>query len=95
MDLRFAVALKEMERTQNIQIVAITGLSDLDSKLKGIELGVDDYLIKPVNMHVLRTRVKSLVKKKALLDNLCDRYERAVKSAITDKTYRAIQPSIF
>lgn len=36
-------------------------------------------------MHILRTRVKSLVKKKALLDNLCDRYEMAVNSAITDK----------
>jgi len=77
--------LKEMENTQNIQIVAITGLSDLESKLKGIELGVDDYLIKPVNMHILRTRVKSLVKKKALLDRLCDKYEMAVYSAITDK----------
>ena len=77
--------LKEMENTQNIQIVAITGLSDLESKLKGIELGVDDYLIKPVNMHILRTRVKSLVKKKALLDRLCDKYEMAVHSAITDK----------
>ena len=77
--------LKEMEHTQNIQIVAITGLCDLESKLKGIELGVDDYLIKPVNMHVLRTRIKSLVKKKALLDKLCDRYEMAVHSAITDK----------
>ncbi len=77
--------LKEIESTQNIQIVAITGLSDLDSKIKGIQLGVDDYLVKPVNMHVLRTRVKSLVKKKALLDNLCDRYEMAVHSAITDK----------
>ena len=78
-------ALKEKESTQNIQIVAITGLSDLESKLKGIELGVDDYLIKPVNMHILRTRVKSLVKKKALLDRLCDKYEMAVHSAITDK----------
>jgi two-component system cell cycle response regulator len=36
-------------------------------------------------MHVLRTRVKSLVKKKALLDRLCDKYEMAVQSAITDK----------
>jgi len=77
--------LKEMKTTQNIQIVAITGLSDLDSKIKGIQLGVDDYLVKPVNMHVLRTRVKSLIKKKVLLDNLCDRYEMAVHSAITDK----------
>jgi two-component system cell cycle response regulator len=36
-------------------------------------------------MHILRTRVKALVKKKALLDKLCDRYEMAVHSAITDK----------
>ena len=77
--------LKEMEGTQNIQIVAITSLSDLDSKLKSIELGVDDYLVKPVNRHILRTRVKSLIKKKALLDKLCNRYEMAVHSAITDK----------
>ena len=77
--------LKKMEHTRNIQIIATTGLSDLDSKLKGIELGVDDYLVKPVNMHVLRTRVSSLVKKKAYLDKLCARYERALYSAITDK----------
>ncbi len=77
--------LKEKENTQNIQIVAITGLSDLESRLKGLELGVDDYLIKPVNMHILRTRVKALVKKKALLDRLCEKYEMAVHSAITDK----------
>ena len=44
-----------------------------------------NFLVKPVDKHVLRTRVKSLVKKKASLDKLCDRYEMAVHSAITDK----------
>ena len=78
-------ALKDMEHTQNIQIIATTGLSDLDSKLKGIELGIDDYLVKPVDKRVLKSRVHSLVKKKAHLDKLCDRYEMAVNSAITDR----------
>ena len=78
-------ALKEMESTQNIQIIATSGLRDLDSRLKVIDLGIDDYLVKPVNMHVLKSRVNSLVKKKVYLDNLCDRYEMAVNSAITDR----------
>jgi two-component system, cell cycle response regulator len=77
--------LKQAEQTRNIQIIAITSLFDLASKVKGIELGVDDYLVKPVNIHELRTRVKALIKKKAYLDSLYSRYELAVYAAITDK----------
>ena len=76
--------LKGKEQTKNIQIIAITSLNDLDSKVKGIESGADDYLGKPVNKHELKTRVKSLLKKKAYLDKLCAKYEMAVQSAITD-----------
>ena len=78
-------ALKGMEQTRNIQIVAVTNLGDLDSKIKGIEEGVDDYLVKPINVHELKTRVKALLKKKQYLDKLCAKYEMAVHSAITDK----------
>ena len=77
--------LKGKEKTSNVQIVLMTGLRDLESKIKGIELGADDYLIKPINRHELRARVKSLIKKKAYLDSLHASYERAVNSAITDK----------
>ncbi len=77
--------LKAMEQTQNIQIIAITGLSDIDSKVKGIELGADDYLIKPVNRQELKTSVRSLLKKKVYLDKLCTKYEMAVYTAITDQ----------
>ena len=77
--------LKGKERTKNIQIIAITSMNDLDSKVKGIESGADDYLGKPVNKHELKSRVKSLLKKKEYLDKLCAKYEMAVQSAITDK----------
>ena len=77
--------LKEREQSQHIQVIAITSLNDLDSKIKGIELGVDDYLIKPVNQHELRARVKALIKKKAYLDSLHASFEIALNSAITDK----------
>ena len=77
--------LKKNDRTRNIQIVAITSLGDLESKIKGLELGADDYLVKPINRHELGVRVKALIKKKAYLDSLHTNYEIAVHSAITDK----------
>jgi two-component system cell cycle response regulator len=60
-------------------------LHDLESKIRGIELGVDDYLVKPINKQELKVRVKSLLKKKAYLDSLHANYEMALHSAITDK----------
>ncbi len=77
--------IREIEGAKNIQIVAITCLEDMESKIKGIELGADDYLVKPINKHELRVRVKALIKKKAYLDTLRDSYETAVHSAITDQ----------
>ena len=77
--------LREMESAENIQVLAITSLKDMESKIRGIELGVDDYLVKPINKHELRVRVKSLVKKKAYLDTLRQGYQTAVYTAITDK----------
>ena len=63
--------LKESEITKNIQIVVVTNLMDLESKLKGIHLGADDFLVKPVNRYELQLRTKSLVKKKRYIDRLC------------------------
>lgn len=77
--------LRQMEEAENVQIVALTNLQDIRSKVKGIELGADDYLVKPVNKHELRVRIRSLVKKKAYLDSLRNEYASAVQTAITDR----------
>jgi len=77
--------LKQMDHTKNIQIVILTCLSDIESKIRGIELGVDDFLVKPVNREELKARVNALLKKKLYLDKLSDRFETALQAAITDK----------
>lgn len=76
--------VKSLEHTQNTQIVMMTCLQDTESKVRGIELGVDDFLVKPINPEVLNARIRSLVKKKEYLDRLALEYERALHSAITD-----------
>ncbi|MEW6233521.1 MAG: HD domain-containing phosphohydrolase [Chloroflexota bacterium] len=62
--------LKGDEGTRLIPIVMITALTDLEDRLKGIEVGADDFLSKPVNKLELLTRVKSLVRVKHLNDKL-------------------------
>jgi two-component system cell cycle response regulator len=63
----------------------ITSLSDTESRLKGIEVGTDDFLVKPVNKDELQARIKSLIRKKDYLDQLRAKVDTALQAAITDK----------
>lgn len=76
--------LKAGAETRDIQVVLITCLNDLDGKIKGMELGADDYLIKPVDGRELTARIKALLAKKSYLDQLHAHYEQALSSAISD-----------
>jgi putative two-component system response regulator len=62
--------LKENPSTRLIPFVLITGLSDHEAKLQGIESGADDFLNKPIFPEELFARVKSLIKLKEFTDEL-------------------------
>ena len=62
--------LKENPATRLIPVVLITGLSNREDKLKGIEAGADDFLNKPIFAEELFARVKSLLKLKEFTDEL-------------------------
>lgn len=62
--------LKEGKDTRFIPIIVITALQEQCDKLKAIELGADDFLVKPINRIELVTRIKSLLRMKLLHDDL-------------------------
>lgn len=62
--------LKGDPRTRLIPVVMITSLDQLPDKLRAIELGADDYLVKPFEPLELATRVKSLLQLKRFTDEL-------------------------
>ncbi len=62
--------LKAKASTKLIPIIMITGLEDSDSKIRGIRLGVDDFITKPFNIFELKARAASLIKLKQYTDQL-------------------------
>jgi len=62
--------LKDDPETRLIPVVMITGLSDREDKVRGIEAGADDFLNKPIFPEELFARVKSLLKLKEFTDEL-------------------------
>ena len=62
--------LRKNPATRLVPVVMLTALSDLDSNVKAVELGADDFLTKPFNKALLLARVRSLLHVKLLLDEL-------------------------
>ncbi|HDH06419.1 MAG TPA: response regulator [Nitrospirae bacterium] len=76
--------LKEMYCPGNIPVIVIAHLQELEKPDAIIEQGIDDYLIKPVNLRELQARINILLKKKACMDILHSNYETALNSTIID-----------
>src|SRR5690242_19083453 len=64
--------IKRDPRTSRIPVIFVTALNDTSDRVRGIEAGGDDFLIKPHNRLVLGARVRSLLKLKAATDALED-----------------------
>ncbi|MBI2526611.1 MAG: response regulator [Candidatus Rokubacteria bacterium] len=68
--LELTARLKRDHRSQLTPVVLLTSQSDLDARVAGLEAGADDFFSKPVELLELRTRVDTLLRVKALVDQL-------------------------
>src|SRR5215472_10887632 len=62
--------VKENPATRLVPFILITGLSEREDRVRGIEAGADDFLSKPIFPEELFARVKSLIKLKEFTDEL-------------------------
>tara|TARA_R110002050_G_scaffold131371_4_gene253169 strand:- start:2581 stop:3258 length:678 start_codon:yes stop_codon:yes gene_type:complete len=62
--------LKELKKNgKSGNVIIISAKDSLDDKLLGLELGADDYLIKPFHLAELNARVKAVIRRKNLKGN--------------------------
>lgn len=69
--------LKADPATHHIPVVMVTALTDIADRVRGLEVGADDFLSKPVNDLALMSRVRSLIRLKMTVDEWMLREETA------------------
>lgn len=60
--------MKTDPQLQTLPVVMVSALSEIDTVGKCIEIGADDYLVKPINAKLLKARITNCIDKKRLRD---------------------------
>ncbi|WP_024294216.1 response regulator transcription factor [Lacrimispora indolis] len=63
----FAETVRQLNKT--IPILFMTAKDDIVSKQKGFKLGIDDYMVKPINMDELIMRVGALLRRANIMED--------------------------
>lgn len=82
--------LKANPATAHIPVVMVTALDQPSDRVKGLEAGADDFLTKPVNEIALIARVRSLVRLKAITDELRSRAATTRDAGMGDPLVQAV-----
>ncbi len=56
--------IREDHLLSDIPIIVLTGVSEIDSKIKIIDMGADDYINKPFDVRELKVRIRRILKRK-------------------------------
>ncbi|MDB5569390.1 MAG: PleD family two-component system response regulator [Hyphomicrobiales bacterium] len=82
--LRVASQLRSLERTRQTPILLLADLEDRASVLRGLELGVNDYLARPIDPNELIARVRTQVRRKRYTDALRSTLQASIELALVD-----------
>lgn len=77
--------LKSSEATLHIPVIMLTGLTDKEAKIRGLDAGALDFLNKPVDMLELSVRLKNMLQIKEYADFLAD-YNKRLEDTVKEKT---------
>jgi putative two-component system response regulator len=68
--MEFCHLVKTDRRTQLIPILMLTSIQGIENEVAGLESGADDFLLKPLRPALVRTRLSTMLRHKALVDSL-------------------------
>ncbi|MEA2951525.1 MAG: two-component system, cell cycle response regulator [Alphaproteobacteria bacterium] len=82
--LRLCSQVRSLERTRNLPMLAISEGENNARLVRGLEIGVNDFLLRPVDKNELLARVRTQIRKKRYTERLRDNVQLSIEMAITD-----------
>lgn len=82
--LRLCSQLRSLERTRTIPILLLAETEDRPRLLRGLDLGVNDYVLRPVDRNELMARVRTQLRRKRYADSQRDNVQAAIELAVVD-----------
>jgi len=82
--LRLCSQLRSRDSTRQIPILLLADEQEMKRVAKGLELGANDYILRPIDRNELLARVRSQVRQKRYQDRLVANYTTSLSMALTD-----------
>ncbi len=82
--LRLVSRLRCLDRTRQVPILLLAQEEEMQRVAKGMEIGANDYIVKPIDRNELKARVRTQIRRKRYQDRLRTNYQRSLSMALTD-----------
>jgi len=83
--LRLCSQIRSLERTRQLPVLVIADLEDRQRVLRGLDLGVNDYVTRPIDRNELLARVRTQIRRKRYADSLRDNVQASIQMAVVDQ----------
>ncbi|RRH96474.1 PleD family two-component system response regulator [Mesorhizobium tamadayense] len=82
--LRLCSQLRSLDRTRFLPIILLADGGEEGRIIRGLELGINDYLTRPIDQHELTARLRTQVRRKRYNDQLRASVTQTIEMAVTD-----------
>lgn len=85
---------REIRKTSQVPVLMLTARTDVEDRVKGLQLGADDYLIKPFDFEELKARVSALLRRSGtelLPDKNSEKIIFKDQKLVIDKVNRSVR----
>lgn len=82
--LRFCARLRSDARTRDIPILAIGQTEDEAKLVRAYDIGINDTLMRPIELQELQARVSTQLKRKFYADSLKENFNESLEMVVTD-----------
>ena len=82
--LRLCGQFRSVERTRHTPLLMLADTEDRKRVLRGLDLGVNDYLLRPIDRNEMLARVRTQIRGKRYADNLRFNVQAAIELAVVD-----------